>query len=134
MNKTFNPPKSPAGPPGVPVPYPNLVNAAISGTPVIQSVADLLEAMRAGMPYGPFASLPKHYKDALNANGIATPTGPAALKQQTAIAQLEQKVKNWDGVQLANLDLQDMLQKQKQTTQSKTMHEVYMNVISNMKA
>lgn len=134
-----SPKPPPATPPGVPIPYPNLMSAAKSGAPVINSLIDLLGAMRAAMPHGPLASMPSHYKSALHANGIPTPTGPAAVKQQADIVHLEQKLKDGgDDAGIANVDLQNALQKQQQTLQmmskiSKSMHQGAMNVIRNMK-
>ena len=127
---------TPVTPPGVPIPYPNLLSAAKTRTPVINSLGQLLGALRAGMPYGPLASLPAHYKAALHANGIRTPTGHAAQVQQEMIAQLEQNLDSLgEADQLRLQQAMDRLSKMIEVLSNvqKTQHDTAKNIINNLR-
>lgn len=114
---------APGGP--VPIPYPNLLAAAKTGAPVIGSLPQLLDTLRATMPNGPLASMPTHYKQALNATGIPTPTGKAAQQQQAMIVQL-QETQNKDS--LGELSEDQQLKMQQAMDRLSKMMQMISNV------
>lgn len=104
---------------------------------IVKDSGELAGVLRSSLPHGRMAALPEHLKRLLAAHGVPFPDGKEAHALQRFAAEIERKSTLGDDAQLANLDLQNALQKQQQVLQMmmnimKTRHDTAKNIINNI--